>query len=137
MGTWISKGGVWYPAKEKVGLKKKDGEPFIYEGPDRDALLELFRQKVETLGMDFKHDPDLLNRVKQLGYKDIKEYAKAVGYDAEQVEKDFNEHASVVNKHELPARVEAIDQLGGGTDTTGGGENYVGDFGEPKLKPKK
>ena len=57
MSSWTSFEGVWYPAKEKVGLINHSdvaiknpisgeeigpGEPWIYEGPDRAALLELY-----------------------------------------------------------------------------------------------
>ena len=132
MPNWLSRDGVWYPVKEKVGLKKKDGEPYIYEGPDRAALFVLFQEKTETLGMDFRHDPDLLARVRALGYKDIDEYALAVGYDPQKVEEDFQKHASAVNKHELPEKVKAVEMMGGGVDTSGQGNDIPGGFGKPK-----
>ena len=148
MSRWVSKDGIWHPAKEKVALKNitdkvkvingqtvQPGEPYIYEGPDRAALFELFEQKVETLGQDFRQDIELINRVKQLGYTSVDDYAKAMGYDKDKVEALFNKNASVVTQHELPKRVEALNELGGGTDMSGQGKSIVGGFGEPEVKP--
>ena len=145
MPQYISKDGVWHVAKEKVALvnhsdKAREingkmvgaGEPFIYEGPDRASLYELFKLKVDTLGIDFRKDPDLIGRVRQLGYKSVDAYAKDMGYDAEKVEKEFAEKASVVSMHELPAKVEEIDTLGGGRDFSGQGNDMKGGFGVPK-----
>jgi hypothetical protein len=132
MPNYVSKDGVWYPAKEKVGLVKKDGTPYVYSGEDRAALYELWQQKVETLGIDFRHDPDLLSRIKSLGFNDIDDYLKSIGYDKEAVEKNFKKNAAVVNKHELPARIAAIETMGGGTDTSGQGNDIPGGFGEPE-----
>ena len=136
MPRYISKDGVWYAAKEKVSLidhkgtdGRQPGEPYIYEGPDRAALLEFFRAGVEHFGVDFHHDPELLHRVRQLGFKNVAEYAKSVGYDKEKVEKDFDEKAAKVSKHEIPKKVKAIEIMGGGTDTSGGGQDRLGGFG--------
>src|SRR3990167_2850487 len=136
--TFVSKDGIWHPAKEKIGLvnrsgktktidgkRIKPGDHYIYEGADRAALFVLYQDKVETLGIDFKKDPEFINRVRQLGYT-IEEYLKAVGYDEEQVKKDFEEKASVVNKHELAEKVKAVETLGGGTDTSGQGHDKYG-----------
>lgn len=144
MSNFISKDGKWYPAKEKVGLvntsgktkvvndkKVLPGEPYIYEGPDRAALFELFKEKVETFGQDFRQDIDLIQRVKQLGYTSVNEYAQVMGYDKEKVEEEFKKKAEVVHKHELPEKVKAIQELGGGRDTAGD-HHIFGDFGEPK-----
>lgn len=142
MPRYISKDGVWFPAKEKVGLENKSnkeievngekvapGDPFIYEGPDRGAVIELHKAGEETLGTNFENDPDLVDRVRQRGYKDMKEYKKKMGYDAEKAEKEFNEKASIVNKHELPKRAKAIEIMGGGR---GGGKYEKGGFGKPE-----
>lgn len=144
MPTWISKDGVWHPAKEKVGLtnlsgktktvdgkKVKPGEPYVYEGPDRAALFELYKEKVDTLGTEFISDPEFINRVRQLGFT-MEEYLKFVGYDKEKVEEEFKKKAAIVNKHEIPEKIEAIQTLGGGMDTTGMNPARYGGFGEPK-----
>jgi len=153
MPNYVSKDGIWHPSKERVALKNNSatviknpseegskyhneniqpGDDYIYEGPDRASLFELFKQKVETLGNDFRHDPDLIYRVKNLGYKNVDDYAKLMGYDKVKVEADFNRKASIVQKHDLPQKVEAIRQLGGGQDTSGQGADKYGDFGLPK-----
>lgn len=133
MPRWISKDGVWHPAKEHSVLPHLSGtDKEVYDGPDRAALYELYKSKRESLGMDFRRDPELINRVRQLGYKTVDEYAEAMGYDKEQVEKDFKEKASVVTKHELPKKVEAVKVLGGGRDTSGQGNDAYGGFGKPK-----
>jgi len=145
MPSYISRDGVWHPAKEKVALvnhSKKDieingetvkaGDPYIYDGADRAALFELYKEKVDTLGINFRQDPDLIARVRQLGYKSVDAYAKVVGYDKKKVDEDFEKNASVVNKHELPEKVEAIQTLGGGRDFAGQGMDKHGGFGKPK-----
>ena len=131
--NWISKDGVWHPAKEHVVLPHLVGtEREVYDGPDRAALFILYKEKKETLGMNFRHDPELINRTRQLGFKSVDEYAKAMGYDKEKVEKNFEEKAAQVTKHELPKKVDAIKKLGGGRDTSGQGNDTYGGFGKPK-----
>ena len=148
MPKYISKDGLWFPMKEKCALRNNSDKPieyptgsgkfiqpqeeFIYEGPDRQAMFELFKAKQENFGMDFHKDPELINRVRQLGYRDVNQYAKDVGYDAEAVQKRFEELSSKVNLHELPARVEEIEVLSGGSDTSGQGNDRKGEWKMPK-----
>lgn len=133
MPRWISKDGEWHPAKEHAVLPHLSGtDKEVYDGPDRAALFILFQEKKETLGMNFRHDVELINRTRQLGYKSVEEYAKAMGYDKEKIEKNFEEKAAQVTKHELPHKVEAIKKLGGGQDTSGQGNDSYGGFGKPK-----
>jgi len=130
MPRWVSKGGKWYPAKEHVVLPHLAGtDKEVYDGPDRAALFELFQQKVEHLGMDFRHDPELLNRIKNLGYENIDDYCKSVGFDEEKMNKEFEEKAAVIKSHEIEKRVEAINTPGGGIDTSGGGQDKTGGVG--------
>ena len=144
MPRWISKGGEWFPAKEKVGLtnlsgktKKVDGkdvapgEPYVYEGADRASLFALYEEKVDKLGRNFRNDPDFISRVRQMGFETIDKYLEMIGYDQAKVEADFKKKASVVTKHELPKKVEAIKKLGGGQDTAGNGDDVYGGFGPP------
>ena len=57
--TFVSKDGIWHPAKEKIGLvnrsgktktidgkRIKPGDPYIYEGADRAALFVLYQDKL-------------------------------------------------------------------------------------------
>lgn len=138
MPRYVSKDGEWYPALEKVSLidhvgkdGRQPGDPYIYEGPDRAALFELFKAGVEKFGVHFMHDSDLIRRVKELGYKDVKEYAKSVGWDEKKVMEEFNKKAAVVTKHELPTKVKMIETMGGGLDTAGQGQDKKGGFDLP------
>jgi len=150
MPNYVSHEGIWHPAKEKVGLINKsgktikvedkevnDGEPYIYEGPDRAALFELFKDNVETLGMSFKNNPEFLSAVRNMGFSNVDEYLKSIGYDDQKALDEFIEKAAEVKRHELPKKVEAIKVLGGGKDFAAQGEDQYGGFGKPagvKLK---
>ena len=58
---------LWHPAKEHVVLPHLAGtKNEVYDGPDRAALLELFKQKVETLGQDFRTNPEFLQAIRIL-----------------------------------------------------------------------
>ena len=95
MPTYISRDGVVYPAKERIGLRNnsdktiinpssKDSkfagekvgpkEHYIYEGPDRAAALELFKAGVKTFGQDFRTSPDFLQSVRNQGYDNPEKY---------------------------------------------------------------
>jgi hypothetical protein len=67
MPSFVSKLGVWEPAKEKTVIIGEDGSPKIYEGPDRAAKEFLEKENVSKLGMDAKKDPDNIMRARQLG----------------------------------------------------------------------
>jgi hypothetical protein len=156
VSNWVSKDGILYPAKERVSLKNNSGkvmknpsakwskfcgeevmpgDDFIYEGEDRAALFQLFQEKVDVLGQDFRKNIELVNLARQLGYKDVNGYAKAVGYDAELAEKNFNERAAGTVKHDLPARAAEMARMGGGSDTSGNGADVIGGFGEQRVRP--
>ncbi len=146
MPNWVSKDGEWFPAKEKVALKKESGEPFIYEGPDRAAIKELWEQagrpkvsnekdltdKKAFLGQDFRSNTDMINTARQLGYKTVDAYVKAHGYSADEAKKNFEEKASEVSVHELPKKVDPAYIEGGGMDTSGQGNDKMGGFKRPK-----
>lgn len=149
--SYVSKGGVWYPAKERVALKNfsnkpiknpstdeklkeevvQPGEDYIYSGPDRAALFELWKAKVETFGEDFRTNPEFLQAVRNMGYSSYKKYLKDIGFDEEKMEKDFKKNADTVTKHDLPKRVEALNTLAGGRDTSGQGKDRYGGFDLP------
>ena len=98
-------------------------------GPDR-AAMQLLHENGGALGMDFKHDPELLNRVKNLGFSGMKEYLEYCGYDSKKADEEFKKKALEVQSHELPSRIEGINKLGGGTDTSGSGNDVYGGFGD-------
>ncbi len=70
MPSWISKLGIWKPAKEKAYVPADEGkgrtEGYIYEGPDRAAKDVLARQGVPHLGMLSSEDPEVIMRARQL-----------------------------------------------------------------------
>lgn len=147
MPRYFSDRGEWHPVKEKVGLVHRGteaievdgkvvnpGEPYIYEGPDRAALFELWKAGVEKFGENFKNNPEFLQSMRNQGYDSVPKFLKAMGYDEKKATEDFTEKASVINKHELPAKVKMVETLGGGQDFSGQGKDIPGGFGEaPKI----
>lgn len=153
MPSYISHEGVMYPAKERVGLTNhsdkaikhpttnemiEPGDPYIYEGPDRAAMYELYLSdksgKTTTFGQHFSQNTDFLQMVRNLGFSNKEEYLKFIGYDVEENKKNFDKRAAIINKHELGKRVEAVRMLGGGKDYGAGGKNNryggMGDYGD-------
>lgn len=151
MASWVSQRGKLYPANEKCVLtnmstkkfKWKDdviepGESFIYEGPDRAAMQELYdidpSGKTTYLGQDYKQDVNLRSRIRQLHNQSTEEYMEVIGFDEVKDEKEFKKRAVVLNKHEIPKllnKLSMIQQDGGGIDTSGSGEDRYGNFGLP------
>ena len=141
MSSYISKGGVLVPAKEHAVLPHLSGtENEVYDGPDRAAELELAeahgvdangKPKQGYFGIYYKNDPDLINRARSLGYKNVEEMATAMGYNdtPEQELEKIKEKEKIVNKYEQPKRTQPNAKLGGGTDTTGQGNDIPGGLG--------
>jgi hypothetical protein len=156
VSNFVSKDGVWFPGKERVSLKNlsgkvltnpseegskyygeqvQPGDDFIYEGPDRAAMFHLYKEKQDTLGQDFRQNPDMIGIARQFGFKNVDAYAKAMGYDKLKVEEDFLKKASVVAKHYLPTKAKEVLIMGGGQDSSGGGADIIGGFGEERVRP--
>jgi len=143
--TWVSKEGVFHPAKEHAVLPHLSGtDKEVYDGPDRAAELELAqahgvdkdgKPKLTTFGTNFRKNPDFINFVRQMNYKSIDEYLGDIGYDMEKVERDFKEKASEIVKHKLPVRGPEPAMIGGGTDTSGKGGDLIGGFGQERERP--
>ncbi len=154
MPSWVTdEKGLWHPAKEKVGLTNHGdkpfkhpvtgemigpGEPFIYEGPDRAALFELYTidktGKTTTLGENFRQNTEFLEYYAKMrnafGFTNVDQFLEYLGYDEEGKKKEFEEKASRINKHEIPKRVKEIQKLGGGDDRAGGKNVRFGGFGD-------
>jgi len=157
MSRFISKEGEWFPADEKVILvnhstktiknpstkgkyadeKVAPGEQFIYEGPCRAALFELFEEKVDKLGQSFRKNPEFLQSVRVQGFNNVEEYLNFIGYNKDEAEALFKSKASVVTKHEIGKKIKAIDTMGGGKDFSGQGEDILGGFGDAKIRSAK
>ena len=168
MATFISNKGEWHPAKESVGLiyvgdkthKKEDlpdsitiskdvltkGDPFIYNGPDRDALkileqdgqvVKVEGKEIKVLGSDFRKDPEFLQAIRNQGFNSVKDYLKNLGYDEEADTKKFEEKAESVLAHEVPKRNKEIRIMGGGKNTADGSADtdIIGGFGEERMRP--
>ncbi len=145
MPSFVSKDGVWHPAKEHAVLPHLSGtKNEVYDGPDRAAEFELGqvhgldkdgKPKITTFGSNFRKDPDFINRVRQMGYKNISEYLEDIGYDKEKVEADFKEKAAEIIKHQEPKRNPEVAMQGGGVDTSGKGGDLIGGFGPERERP--
>lgn len=122
---------------EKEGVAKP-GEPFIYKGPDREALKMLNESGGEFLGMDFKRDPEFRQASRTQGFESIDEFLEYLGYDEKQADKEFEKKASIVSSGEIPKRVKEIKAMGGGRDTSGNSKNdVIGGFGDQQVRPAK
>lgn len=143
MPRYISKLGKFYPCKEKVALKNLSGqtitvdgkeikpnEPYIYEGPNRASLFELYKAGVEYFGDDFTHDSEFLEMVHNRGFKTVKDYLKYYSFDIEEAEKKFDEKAAKISNEEIKERVHSNNILGGGKDFAGSGKDRYGGFGD-------
>ena len=137
MPSWVSNGGIWSPAKEySVDPKAPRGKE-VYEGPDRAAMEILEQDGVTHLGKNFRTDPEFIMRVRQLGFKDVDEYLKVIGYDEKKAKELYEKQLSEVNSHTDLPKKEAIKDLGGGIDTTKGGkQSRQGGFDWPADVPR-
>lgn len=147
MPTYVSDAGVLHPAKEIVALtnygapfshpKTKEivetGSPYIYEGPCRAALFELWLTdksgNTTTFGINFENSPEFLQALRNLNMKKD-EYLAWVGYDVDVNKKAFEKKASKIAKHELPQKVAEIKRLGGGSDHATGKNVRYGGLGD-------
>lgn len=135
MPTYVSKLGKWTPAIEKnVVAIDKNGKKFIYDGPDREALKELEIAGQDHFGIDFRRDPDLLQRLRTKGYSSIDEYLKEIGFE-EQVEvKKVEEKAEQTPSHTEPKKKKLRHNFSGGQDFANQKNSVYGAFDEaPKV----
>lgn len=172
MATWISdEKGVWHPAKERVPLYNRSektitieqtasdgtkfkvdvppGASYIYEGPDRAAMLQWWEENGKptaeemqdkingsvTFGDDFKKNTEFMEQYAKFrsmfGFKNVDEYLSYIGYDQKKLHENFLKKASIVATHDAPAKVREIQMVGGGTDKANPGKNLrFGGFGD-------
>lgn len=161
MAQFISVRGRFYPAIEEVALTYngtveipkerlsknitiagdvlKPGGQYIYKGPDREAMYILHQNGVEFLGEEFEHDPEFLQKVRQMNFNSIEEYLKFIGYDKLKDIARCNEIMKDVNYNREVSRSEESYLLasGGGIDKTGKSDNdIIGGFGEARIRPR-
>ena len=153
MPRFVSIMGKFYPEKERVVLKNttnnvlinpsaeyskyageevQPGAEFIYEGPCRKAMTQLYKEGLEYYGQDFRKSPDFLEVLRKFNFKNDKEYFKFYGIDVEKEVEQSESRIAKITSHELPSKVEAIQKIGGGIDTSGQGNERYGGFGLPK-----
>ena len=137
MPLFHSKDGVWFPGKEKVALIDKNGEPYVYEGPDR-AALELLAKEyngAQTMGQPFWEDAETIERAHEKKMT-VDEFCKVKLHPQDVRDKDFEVRASKVNLHKSPDKKAGIRSASGGKNTAIKGNSPTdlsGDFGEPDL----
>lgn len=143
MPRFVSDGGVWTPAMERAVIEKTnpvtgEKEPEIYVGQDREALKLLEEAGEETLGQHFSMNPDMFALARQMGYKDVNEYVKAIGFNETQAKELAAKKKAEINTHALPDKKPELKIIdGGGQDRSGNGNGIVGGFGEAEYKPVK
>jgi hypothetical protein len=165
--TFVSNKGLWYAAKEKIGglvyagkkaIKKEDlpesiiivgdvlnpGDPFMYDGADREALKMLGKEGFDlngdrVIGQDFRHNTEFIQSIRTMGFNTVDEYLKFVGFDEKEDDKRFKEKAERTKSHEVERKVNAIEVLAGGKDMAnpGGESELIGGFGEERMRSAK
>lgn len=128
MPSFISKDGVWEPAKEKAAIVNAKGEPEIYSGPDRAAVEYMKEQGATTLGTHFTKDPEVIMRARQMNMT-VEEFCNTKYYTDEMRAKDYAAASKEVVTHVNPTPKPATKFASGGRNTAGAG-HYDGGFGD-------
>lgn len=149
MARFISVDGKWKPAKEKVGLvndsgavitvageKIEAGDPYIYEGEDRDAK-RIIKEQGGDLGQDYRYDTDFLQRVRNLGFAKAEDYIALYEGDIEKARENLAKEEGKVHRHTKPEGKKDTVPSEGGRDTASGEQIIKGSFGEPPTDVKK
>jgi len=132
MPNWVSVLGKWVPKPEYVVDPKAAKGKEVYEGPDRAATQTLKEQEVDHLGQDYKMDPDLIRKSRELGYKDVDEYLREMhGFDKEAALIKAKANLGEVEERPKPKRKRAVRPQSGGDDTSGQGKHMKGEFDLP------
>lgn len=113
--SWISKDGVWQPAKEKAYDAKKNE---IYEGPDRAATEVLAEKEVEFLGMEAKNDPQIMELARQRN-QTVEQYMEQ-NKPLPSQKKAQEEAQNEVIEHKDKPKKRGVKPRGGGITISGG-----------------
>lgn len=137
MPTWVSNAGIWTPAKEKSILpadaEKGRMEAEIYEGPDRQAQLQLAEEKVDHLGMPAREDPEIIFRARQLGMT-VDEFLHTHETPSVETVKVETAKKTYVQKHSPQAPKPGVQPQGGRSPERP--ESESGGFGEAPVSVK-
>lgn len=133
---------------KKFKMSVPPGSDYIYEGPDRAAMFQWWEENGKpsaekmkemegnvTFGEDFRTNNEFMEQYakfrQMLGFNNVEEYLKFIGYDSAKSKERFLKNASVVTTHDAPARIAELQKLGGGTDQANPGKNLrYGGFGD-------
>lgn len=126
MPTFISKDGDWQPGHERVSVIDKNGEPQIYDGPDREAV-KYIESEGGKVGQDALQDPQLLQASRNMGFASIEAYLAHFKVTEKQLAEKKLADAQVVT-HALPKGQKEANALG----TKGG--FYDGDKSNPQKE---
>lgn len=156
MAKFVSVLGKFIPAKESCSMVNtfgktitsefivgpdgsntvKPGENFLYNGPNREAVRKLKEQGSEYLGRDFRHHPEFLQAVRNMGFNNPEEYLKMIGFDEKAEYNKQMEKVVELTSEKNPNRKEEAYMLAGGQDRSGeAANNYIGGFGAERLRP--
>lgn len=133
MPNFISKEGVWEPARERVVDPNAPAGQEIYEGPDREAV-KIIQENGGMLGQHYSLDPEMVMRARQLGFETVDDYLKMYNYNKERAIKAYEEAKSKLVTHGNPARKAPVVVESGGQDTSGQGNSVKGGFGQAPVQ---
>lgn len=154
MPQFISIGGEWSPRVEQFSMvntfgktiesdlivgpdgshKVKEGEMFIYTGPDREAVKMLKEENLDFFGRNFKSDPEFIQATRNLGFNNPEDYLKNIGYNEEEEIAKQKKEAKIISKGGIKKTSEEVAYLAGGKDTSGNKNDFIGGFGEQRLR---
>lgn len=109
MPSFVSKGGVWEPAKERA-FDPKSGE--IYDGPDREAK-RYIEENGGAVGMDILDDPQLIE-IAESRRMTVQQYVEKFSPKPDQIKAKKEADEKIVT-HALPTPKPGVSdgQIGG------------------------
>lgn len=134
MPSYISKDGKMTPMRERVSYTDANGDPHIYDGPDRAACAYMEEQGIDPkegyLGMHFSEDSEIIERAHDK-HKNIEDFTKQKIYTDKKRNEHFNKNSERVINHKLPERKPYKQKgISGGQNTAGGSGHLKGGFGD-------
>lgn len=112
MPSFISKNGIWNPARERSTYIDSDGQPQIYDGPDR-AATKFIAEEGGVVGQDATQDPQVLQASRNMGFPTVEAYLAHFKPTAKQ-EAEVAEAQSKIVTHVNPEPKTGVDPTLGG-----------------------